>query len=164
MVLARALSLISIVLTLGWMLYLLLGSLPLLILRYDDPSDSHLVRGMFDVHYKTLMILATIGAISSAIAARTILTVAFVGIVCVGFCARYSIVSRMDRLHATMHPAIPPAIRSFRRLHMSGLLLDLALMAGFFAALGMASTEMISCAPPPTGCTGPACIAQCSLV
>lgn len=162
--LPKILSLVSIVLSIGWMLYLLLATIPLLTLKLDDASDTRLVRGMFDVHYRVLMTITAIGAVSSFLVDRRLLGAAFAFIALVGFTARYLIVGRMDGLRATMTAADTPAITTFRRLHVSGLVLDVALIFGFFAVLGTMSASMITCTEIPPGCQGDACRVQCSLL
>jgi hypothetical protein len=164
MVLPKIFSLISIVLLMGWMLYLLLGSMPLLIVKHDDPSDSRLVRGFFDVHYKVLVLFASIGALSAALADRRLLA-AYIGCMAlIGVAAHRIIVHRMDTLRGTMHAADDPAIRLFRRLHVAGLLLNVLLLAGFMAALSASSADIVSCVQIPPGCQGDACRVQCSLL
>ena len=162
--LAKILSLISIVTLLGWMFYFLVGGSPLLILKHDEPSDSRLVRGFFDVHYMALMSLAAIGALSSAFADRRILAAAFAGIAFAGFTARRMIISRMDHLRGTMTATDTPAIRRFRNLHITGLVLDLFLMAGFISALALSTTDIVKCSESPAGCRGDGCRVLCSLL
>ena len=146
------------------MFYFLLGGLPLLILKYDDPSDSRLVRGFFDVHYKALMTIAVFGALSAAFSDRRLLAVAIGCIVVAGFTARRVIVSRMDQLRKTMSATDAAAIRSFRRLHINGMVLNVFLLAGFVSALALSSGEIVKCAETPPGCQGSECRVLCSLL
>jgi hypothetical protein len=162
--LPKILSLVTIVVLPAWMLYFLMGSAPLLILKHDQPDDARLVRGFFDVHYLVLMIIATIGSVSSAIAHRWILTTAIATVALIGCTARRLIVSRMDRLRSTMTATDAPAISSFRKLHVRGLALNTMMLAGFLTALGFSSAEIVSCIQVPPGCSGDACRLQCSLL
>ena len=162
--LPKILSLISIVLLLGWMIYFLAGCSPLLILKHDDPTDSRLIRGFFDVHYLALMGIAAVGSISSAVSDRRLLAMAMVCIALIGFTARRMIVARMDLLRGTMSAVDAPAIRKFRRLHITGLVLSFFLLIGFFSVLGLASAEIVSCVPTPPECRGDGCRVVCSLL
>ena len=162
--LPKILSLISIVLLLAWMVYFMAGCLPLLILKHDDPSDSQLVRGFFDVYYLVLMGIAAVGTLSCAFSDRRLLATALACIALIGFTARRMIVSRMDRLHATMSATDAPAIRRFRRLHVTGIVLNIFLLVGFFSALSLSSADIMSCIETPPGCRGDGCRVQCSLL
>lgn len=162
--LPKILSLISIVLLLAWMFYFLAGCSPLLILKHDDAADSQLVRGMFAVHYLVLTSIATVGALCSAVSGRPYLATVIACIAIYGFTARRMIVSRMDRLRDAMTPTDTPAIKSFRKLHITGLVLNVCLLIGFLSTLHLLSAEVVSCLDPPPGCQGEACRVQCSLV
>lgn len=162
--LPKVISLISIVALLAWMVYFMMGCLPLLILKHDDPSNSQLVRGFFNIHYLALVCIASIGALSSAISDRRALAMSIACLAVAGFAARLLIVSRMDRLRTTMHASDAPAIQRFRRLHIAGLLLNVVLLGGFFTALGLASAEIVTCIETPPGCRGDGCRVQCSLL
>lgn len=162
-VLPKLLSLTSMVVLLGWMLYCLVGGLPLLTLKHTDPSDSRMVRGFFNVHYLVLMSFAVMGMLSAAVMERYTLAAATGCIAIVGFTARRLIVMRMDRLRSTMTPVDAPAIRQFRRLHVTGLALNVVLFVGFVSALTLASAEIVTCQDTPPGCRGPDCRVLCSL-
>ena len=164
MMLPKIISLISIVLLFGWMLYFFLGGLPLLIVKHDDASDSRLVRGFFHIHYLVLMSIASIGALSSAFADRRLLAASFGCIALFGFAARRTIVPRMDRLRSTMSATDVLAIRSFRRLHVIGIAFNFVLLVGLLAALSASSAQMVSCSDLPPGCREGECRVQCSLL
>ena len=162
--LPKIISLVSVILLMGWMFYCVVGGLPLLVLKYDHPSDSRLVRGFFEVHYLVLMTIAAVGALSAALSNRPLLATAIACIALAGFTARRTIVLRMDRLRSTMSVADAPAIRKFRTLHISGIVLSVFLMAGLISALIFSSADMVSCVDTPPGCRGEGCRVQCSLL
>jgi hypothetical protein len=163
-VLPKIISLVSVVLLLGWMFYCVVGGAPLLILKYDHPTDARLVRGFFEVHYLVLMILAAVGTLSSAFSGRPLLATAIACIALTGFTARRVIVARMDRLRSTMTVTDAPAKRKFRTLHVTGLALNVLLLIGFISALAFSSADMVSCVETPPGCRGESCRTQCSLL
>ena len=162
--LPKIISLISIVALQAWMIYLIMGCLPLLILKHDDPSDSQLIRGFFDVHYRVLMGIAAVGTLSSAFSDRRLLAMAFACIALSGLAARRVIVARMDRLRGSMSATDVASIRTFRRLHVTGIGLDILLLVGFISALSLSSADILSCVETPPGCRGDACRVQCSLL
>ena len=53
-----------------WMGFFMMGSLPLLILKHDTPLDARFIRGLFNLYCVAIMITATAGALSYAIASR----------------------------------------------------------------------------------------------
>ncbi len=124
-------ALISTVVLLVWMGFFMMGSLPLLILKHDTPVDSLFIRGLFNVYYVAIMATAAVGALSSAIAGRPLIALALGGVAGVGFAGRHWFVSRMDIVRGTMTADDSSAIWQFRRLHVTGMLLNAALLAAF---------------------------------
>jgi hypothetical protein len=116
------LAMFSTVVLLVWMGFFMLGSLPLLVLKHDTPLDSRFIRGLFNVYYVAVMVTATIGAASFALAGRPGFAFAFACIGFVGLASRVLFLSRMDALRGTMTATDYPAIRRFRRLHIGGML------------------------------------------
>jgi hypothetical protein len=124
-------ALISAVVLLVWMGFLMMGSLPLLILKHDTPVDSHFIRGLFNVYYVAIMSTAAVGALSSVFAGRLAIALALGCVAGFKFAGRRWLVSRMDRVRGAMTADDPSAIAQFRRLHVTGMLLNVALLAVF---------------------------------
>lgn len=124
-------ALISTVALLVWMGFFMMGSLPLLVLKHDTPLDSRFIRGLFNVYYVAIMITATIGAVSYALAGRPAIAFALACVTTLGFAGRYWLVSRMDLIRSTMTAEDSSAIQQFRRLHITGMLINVALLAGY---------------------------------
>jgi len=124
-------ALISTVALLVWMGFFMMGSLPLLVLKHDTPLDSRFIRGLFSVYYVAIMITATIGTVSFALAGRPEIALALACVATLGFAGRYWLVSRMDLVRSTMTAEDSSAIRRFRRLHITGMLINVALLAGY---------------------------------
>jgi hypothetical protein len=112
------------VLLLFWMGFFTLGSLPLLDLKHDTLLDARFIRGLFDVYYKAVMTVSTGGAITYVIAwhpfSALMMCVAFL----VAYTSRRFMLPRMDRLRDRTEPMERPAIITFRRLHISGMVLN----------------------------------------
>jgi hypothetical protein len=125
----------TIVLLLVWMGFFMLGSLPLLVLKHDTPLDARFIRGLFDVYYKAVMIAAAAGALTHALAQRQITAVALVVIGAIALGSRRAILTRMDRLASTMTATDRAGIRQFRKLHVTGMVLNFAQLLGICAAL-----------------------------
>jgi hypothetical protein len=132
-------ALISAVVLLVWMGFFMMGSLPLLILKHDTPLDSHFIRGLFNVYYVAIMVTAAVGALSCALGRRPTLALALSCVAGLGFAGRYWLVSRMDTVRSTMTAEDTSAIGQFRRLHIAGMLLNVALLAVFCFGLTQVS-------------------------
>jgi len=124
-------ALISTVALLVWMGFFMMGSLPLLVLKHDTPLDSRFIRGLFNVYCTAVMITAAIGAVSYALAGRPLIALAFACVATLGWAGRYWLVSRMDLVRSTMTADDSSAIQRFRRLHITGMLINVALLAAY---------------------------------
>lgn len=147
-----------------WMFYFILGGLPLLILKYDHPSDARLIRGFFDVHYIVSMCIAVVGTLANVLSDRPVLAAAIACVGLTGFTARSMIVSRLDGLRSTIDATNAPAMRRFRRLHLTGMAINVLLIAGMIWALAASSASVVSCYQVPAGCQGDECRTLCSLL
>ena len=125
------LALIASVVLVVWMGFFLMGTLPLLILRHDTPVDSRFIRGLFNVYYVAIMSTAAVGALGAAFAGRAAIALAFACVAGLGFAGRYWLVARMDLVRSTLTADDAAAIAQFRRLHIAGMLLNVALLAAF---------------------------------
>ena len=128
----------TLVLLLVWMGFFMLGSLPLMILKHDTPLDARFIRGLFDVYYKAVMVVAAAGTLAHAAAHRPATTVGMAVVGLVAFCSRRAILSRMDNLRTTMTATDAAGIRRFRRLHVVGMSLNFAQLLAICAALPVA--------------------------
>ena len=124
------------------MFFFTVSSLPLYILKHDEPTDTRFIHGFFDVHYLGTMSIATLGTLSSAIAGRRLMTVAMLCIALIGFAARGHIVKCMNELRGTMTATDVTAIRRFQRLHLTGIAINICLMVGYGFAIFLAAAEL----------------------
>ncbi len=123
------LALISTVALLVWMGFFMMGSLPLIVLKHDTPQDARFIRGLFNVYYAAITTTAAVGALSYGLAGRMGIALAFGCMAGLGLVGRHGIVARMDRLRHTMTADDTAAIRQFRRLHITGMLVNVLLIA-----------------------------------
>lgn len=104
--------------------FFMMGSLPLLILKHDTPLDARFIRGLFNLHYRAVMVTATVAALAYGMAGKPAFSAGMAAIALLGFGLHRTIVGRMDALRGTMTPSDAPGISRFRRLHVSGMLLN----------------------------------------
>lgn len=134
------LALIATVALLVWMGFFMMGSLPLLVLSHDTPLDARFIRGLFNLYCKALMITAAVGAVGYAFADHAGIALGFGAMAALGFAGRHGIVGRMDRVRSTMTADDAQSIRRFRRLHITGMLLNVLLLATY--VLGMVRVSL----------------------
>jgi len=163
MFLFKAISLIATALLLAWIGFSIIGGGPLLLLGHRTPNDFRMVRGFFDVHYRVSMTLASIGAFCFAIADRFGLAAAMAGVATFGFVVRRAMLPRMDRLRDLVTKTDAIAVRAFRKVHVTGLALNIVVLALMVFTVSRPSLALFTCIEFPQGCQGAACRQQCSV-
>jgi hypothetical protein len=122
-------ALIPTVLLLVWMGFFMMGSLPLLVLKHDTPLDSRFIRGLFNVYYLAVMLTAGAAALGYAWTAKPAFALGMACIATLAFALRrWLVIPRMDDLRDRI-PASDTAIVRFRRLHIAGMMLNVAELA-----------------------------------
>jgi len=124
--LAIVIALIATVVLLVWMGFFMMGSLPLLVLKHDTPLDSRFIRGLFNVYYVAVILTASAAALSYAWSGKPPFALGMAFIAALAFALRrWIIIPRMDILRHTI-PAADTSIFRFRRLHIAGMMLNVA--------------------------------------
>ena len=106
--------------------YFLLGSVPLLVLEHDTPLDSRFVRGFFNTYYLAATVTAGATALSLAVAGRWNLAAGAAVLALLAGVLRRKVIPRMDALHASIAVDGSASVRSFRRLHVTAVVVNLA--------------------------------------
>lgn len=121
----KAFVLVSTVFTLMAMGVSVLSSTPLLILKHDVPMDSRVIRQVFHYSYRLVTIMAAASSLAFALAGRAWLSFAMAGIAITALTLHRVLLGRMDSLRTTMHDGDTAAISRFRKLHVTGVVLNL---------------------------------------
>jgi hypothetical protein len=129
------LSLGSTVALLCTMGFFMMGSLPLMILKHDTPLDARFIRGLFALYYAALTVIGSVAAASYALTGRPGFAAGMAGVAVLAVLLRRLIVGRMDALRATMTADDAPGIAGFRRLHVRGMLINVAQLGAVVWAL-----------------------------
>lgn len=106
--------------------YFLLGGLPLLVLEHDVPLDARFIRGFFNVYYKAAFWTAVGASASYALWGRFGFAVGAAVLAAVGTLLRRYLMSAMEQLGTRIEANEGQAIRQFRRVHVTALLINLA--------------------------------------
>ena len=120
--------------------YFIMGSVPLLILKHDTPTDGRFVRAFFNNYYLAAMGTAAATALSYAVAGRAVLAAGAAALAALAFLLRLKVIPRMDTLRARIEVSEPSAISSFRRIHLAAIVINvaqLALIVGALIAMSM---------------------------
>lgn len=134
--LSNAIVLLSMVAVFFPMVFFSFASMPLLVLKHDTPQDGRFVRGLFHHYYTVSLITASAGALGHAYLGRWAVAAALAGLAAFVFMVRSRFIPRMDFLRAQIAAGDATAIRQFRRLHLTGIFLNLVQVAT--VAYGMA--------------------------
>jgi hypothetical protein len=122
---ANQFSLLFTVVLLAITAYFLLGGLPLLILKHDVGMDARFIRAFFNLYFKVATVVALGGAVSYFLAGRlpyatgaTVITLLAMGL-------RLTLIPAMERWGGRIGvEQNAGAIRQFRRIHGTALLLN----------------------------------------
>ena len=127
--LIKALALVSTVLLLMSLGFSVLGTTPLLVLKHKLPMDSRVVRQVFHYCYRLVAVLAMAASIGHALEGRPLLSLCTGCIALMALALHRWMLIRMDALRATMHDGDIAAVRRFRELHVTGVVLNVAQLA-----------------------------------
>lgn len=116
--------------------YFLLGSIPLLILRHDNPVDSSFIRTFYLTYFRLAFIAGMGAAASHAMASRPVFAVAAAVIVVLTLLVRARLIPRMDHLGAQIRGQDALAIPAFRRIHKSAILINTVQLGAILGSLG----------------------------
>ena len=106
--------------------YFLMGSVPLLILKHDTPLDSRFVRGFFNTYYLVAVYTASATAASYAFGGRLVFAAGATALALLAATLRRTVIPKMDALRTRIQVGETNAIREFRRIHVSAILVNLA--------------------------------------
>lgn len=119
------LALVSTVALLAVTTYFLLGSIPLLILKHDDPVDARFIRSFYITYYRIALVTAIVATASYALAGRPALAAGAATIATLTWVLRGRLIPRMDLLGTQIHANDIVAIPAFRKTHQSAILINL---------------------------------------
>jgi hypothetical protein len=135
MMLPKALALVSTVLLLMSLVFSVLGATPLLILKHDVLMDSRVIRQVFHYSYLFVAVTAAAASVGYALTAQPGLSVGLALMAVLAVALRRGTLARMDTLRASMPGGDANVIQRFRRLHVTGIVLNLTQLAVVGGAL-----------------------------
>lgn len=106
--------------------YFLMGSVPLLTLKHDEPMDARFVRGFYNTYYLAALFTASATALSYALAGRPLIASGAGALALLAVVLRWKLLPTMDALRTQIQTSGASAITAFRRIHVTAILLNLA--------------------------------------
>lgn len=116
--------------------YFLLGSVPLLILKHDNPVDARFIRSFYITYFRMALVAALGTAASYAMAARLPFAIGAAAIALLTLVLRARLIPRMDQLGAKIQGDDALAIPEFRKIHKSAIWINTAQLAAILGSLG----------------------------
>ena len=130
-------ALLSTVALLAVTAYFLLGSVPLLVLKHDNPMDARFIRSFYTTYYRLAWVTATATAVSYALAGRLGMALGAAGIVLLTLLLRAKFIPQMDRLAGQIRGNDLLAIPAFRQIHKAAILINVAQLLAILVSLSL---------------------------
>jgi hypothetical protein len=116
--------------------YFFLGSVPLLVLKHDDPVDAKFVRAFYNMYYRIALVTATGAALSYGFSGRPGFATGAAANALLVWWLRGTFIPRMVALAGQIQSSGSPAVTVFRRMHKTAILINLAQLVIIVASLG----------------------------
>ncbi|PUE10989.1 hypothetical protein B9Z51_01215 [Limnohabitans sp. T6-5] len=116
--------------------YFLLGSVPLLVLKHDNPMDSRFIRSFYTTYFRIAIVAAVATAISYALAGRIGLALGAAAIALLTWLLRRHLITRMDLLGDQIQANDLVAIPEFLKMHKSAILINTTQLFAILLSLG----------------------------
>lgn len=133
---ANGAALVSTVAMLMVTAYFFLGSIPLLVLKHDDPVDAKFVRAFYNMYYRMALVIACAAALSYAASLRPMFAMVAAANALLVWWLRGTFVPRMVQLASRIASEGHAAITVFRRLHKTAILINLTQLVIIVVSLG----------------------------
>jgi hypothetical protein len=104
--------------------YFFFGSVPLLILKHDNPMDARFIRSFYVTYYRIALVTASATTVSYVVASRPLFALGAGGIVVLTLVLRRTFLPRMDALRDRIQADDPVAITAFRQIHKSAIAIN----------------------------------------
>jgi hypothetical protein len=132
----RLFALLFTVLLLAVTTYFLLGSIPLLLLKHDNPIDGRFIRSFYITYFRIAICVAVSTVLSYLMASRLALALGASGVTLLTLFLRSRLIPMMDRLNAQIRDHHVVAIPEFRKVHKSAITINMLQMLVILGGLG----------------------------
>lgn len=134
---AQTIALFFTVVLLAVTTYFLLGSVPLLTLKHDNPVDAKFIRSFYLTYYRMAFWAAVGTTISYGLAERPAFAAGAALIGALTLVLRKKFIPKMDQLAPQILAEKVDAIPAFRKIHKSAILINTSQLLAILGSLGM---------------------------
>ena len=117
--------------------YFLLGSVPLLTLKHDNPMDARFIRSFYITYYRIAFLAAVGTTVSYTLAGRPAFATGAAAIAILTLLLRNKFIPMMDLLAPRIVADHVDAIPAFRKIHKSAILINTSQLLAILGSLGM---------------------------
>jgi hypothetical protein len=117
--------------------YFFLGSVPLLVLKHDNPLDAKFIRSFYNTYYQIAFIVALGTTVSYALSQRPIFAVGAAGIMILAWVLHGKFIPKMDALGTQIQANDIVSIPVFRKIHKTAILINLVQLVAIVSSLGL---------------------------
>jgi hypothetical protein len=117
--------------------YFLLGSIPLLTLKHDNPVDARFIRAFYLTYSKIALTTAVGATLSHAFAGRPTLALGAGAIASLTLVLRRHFIPQMDQLAPQILTHENGAIAAFRRIHKTAIVINTSQLLAILGSLAM---------------------------
>jgi hypothetical protein len=116
--------------------YFLLGSVPLLTLKHDNPIDARFIKSFYVTYFKIALVAALATTASYAMAGRPLLAFGAFTMASLTFYLKKQVIPMMDSLGQKIRDDGESAIRSFRKTHQTAIVINTGQLGIILSSLG----------------------------
>ncbi len=117
--------------------YFLLGSVPLLTLKHDNPTDARFIRSFCITYYRIAFLAAVGTTISYTLAGRPAFATGAAAIAILTLLLRNKFIPMMDLLAPRIVADHVDAIPAFRKIHKSAILINTSQLLAILGSLSV---------------------------
>lgn len=116
--------------------YFLLGSVPLLTLKHDNPIDARFIKSFYVTYFKIAIVAALATTTSYAMAGRPLLALGAFTMASMTFYLKKQVIPMMDLMGQKIRDDGESAIRSFRKTHQKAIVINTGQLGIILFSLG----------------------------
>ncbi len=115
--------------------YFFLGSVPLLILKHDNPTDAKFIRSFYDTYYRIAFVVALGTTVSYALSTRPSFAAGAAIITILAWIIRRKFIPKMEALGAQIQANGMDSIPVFRKIHKTAIGINVAQLVAILSSL-----------------------------
>jgi len=124
-----AVPLCATVIVLFCLAYFTMASIPFLFVRLDIPEVWRLFRGLFNVYFRVVAVVALAATAAFAISGHPAVMAAMLLFAATVMVARKTVLERLDRQQTAWQSGDAAAMRRLRTIHWGAMLVNIAILA-----------------------------------